>query len=179
MGRLDFFCRRPKMAVMRRFVIGLVGSLFLSLAVHAGEGKVIKVLPQYLDQKGRTCLSPSLYERDAYQFHLRKAPKLRGGARLAIQWKARDVNWTNLTLRAEVRCLLGDKLQNKTFEQPAVKHGHYSTWSEFRIEGDDYKNFGEIVAWRVTLLEGGHELGQMESFLWSNVDTVDKRVFEK
>ena len=135
---------------------------------------MIKVLPQLLDEHGRHALSPSLYERDAYQFHLRKEPKLRGGARLAVQWKAKNVDWSKLRLRAEMRCLLEDNLHTVIKEEPAVKNGRFSSWSEFRIEGADYKTFGQIVAWRVTLFEGDHQLGQLESFLWSGVVTEPK-----
>jgi len=154
---------------MRRFFIVLAIWLWLAPAVRAGEGSVLKVLPQLLDEHGRHALSPSLYERDAYQFHLRKEPKLRGGARLAVQWKAKNVDWSKLKLRAEMRCLLEDNLHTVNMEKPAVKNGHFSSWSEFRMEGADYKTFGQIVAWRVTLLEGDHQLGQLESFLWSGV----------
>jgi hypothetical protein len=159
------------MAAMRRLFITLAIWLLLAPVVRAGEGSVVKVLPQLLDQHGRHALSPSLYERDAYQFRLRRDPKLRGGARLAVQWKAKKADWTRLKLRAEMRCLLGDDLHTVTLEEPAVKHGLFSHWSEFRIEGADYKTFGQIVAWRVTLWEGGHQLGQLESFLWSPVAT--------
>jgi hypothetical protein len=122
-----------------------------------------------LDQQGRHALSPSLYERDAYQFHLRKVPKLRGGVRLAVQWKAKNADWTQLKLRAEMRCLLEDTLHTVTIEEPAIKNGHFSNWSEFRVEGPDYTAFGQLVAWRVTLWEGDHQLGELESFLWSGV----------
>jgi len=154
---------------MRRFFIALALLLFLAPVVQAGEGKIAKVLPQLLDKQGRFALSPSLYERDAYQFNLRKTPALRGGLRLAVQWKAKNVDWSKLTLRAEMRCLRNESLHTVTLEKPAVKIGHFGHWSEFRIEGADYKNFGQLVAWRVTLLESGHELGQMESFLWSGI----------
>jgi hypothetical protein len=160
---------RPHWLAMRRFFISLAILLWLAPVMRAGEGSVVKVLPQLLDQHGRHTLSPSLYERDAYQLHLRKEPKLRGGARLAVQWKAKNVDWAKLKLRAEMRCLLGDNLHTVTMDEPAVKSGHFSSWSEFRIEGADYKSFGQIVAWRVTLSEGGHQLGQLESFLWSGV----------
>jgi hypothetical protein len=151
--------------------ISLAVWLFLTPVVRAGEGSVVKVLPQLLDQQGRHALSPSLYERDAYQSHLRKTPSLRGGVRLAVQWKAKKVDWTKLSLRAEMRCLLEDNLHTVTIEEPALKNGHFSSWSEFRIEGADYKAFGQLVAWRVTLWEGDHQLGQLESFLWSGVPT--------
>jgi len=154
---------------MRRFYIAFAIMLLLAPVVQAGEGKVVKVLPQLLDEHGRQTLSPSLYERDAYQFTLHKNPKLRAGARLVVQWKAKKVDWAKLRLRAEMRCLLGDDLHTVTMEEPAVKNGHFSSWSEFRIEGADYKTFGQIVAWRVTLFEGDHQINQLESFLWSPV----------
>jgi hypothetical protein len=156
---------------MRRIFIALVVLLALAPVVLAGEGRVLKALPQLLDERGRHTLSPSLYERDAYQFHLRKDPQLRNGVRLAVQWKAKKVDWAKLTLRAEMRCLLEDSLHNVTMEEPAIKSGHFSNWSEFRIEGSDYAAFGQLVAWRVTLWEGDRQLGQLESFLWSAVPT--------
>jgi hypothetical protein len=157
--------------VMRRIFIVLAIVFWLAPAVQAGQGSVVKVLSQLLDQHGRQTLSPSLYERDAYQVRLRKDPKLRGGARLAVQWKAKKVDWAKLTLRAEMRCLLEDNLHTVTMEEPAVKNGWLSNWAEFRIEGADYKNFGQLVAWRVTLWEGDHQIGALESFLWSGVAT--------
>jgi hypothetical protein len=156
---------------MSRFLFALALSLLCAPLVRADEGSVVKVLPQLLDQQGRHALSPSLYERDAYQFHLRKNPKLRGGVRLAVQWKAKNVDWTNLKLRAEMRCLLADNLHTVTMEEPATKNGHFSSWAEFRIEGADYAAFGELVAWRVTLWEGDLQIGKLESFLWSSVPT--------
>ena len=47
------------------------------------------MLPHYLDKEGRHTLSPSLYERDAYQAILRQNPEKRGGMRFDVQWKAR------------------------------------------------------------------------------------------
>jgi hypothetical protein len=156
---------------MSRLFISLVVLLAVAPVVQAGEGKVVKVLPQLLDKQGRHALSPSLYERDAYQFHLRKNPKLRDGVRLAVEWKAKKVDWTKLHLRAEMRCLLEDNLRTVTMEEPAVKNGHFGNWSEFKIQGADYAAFGQLVAWRVTLWEGDHQIGQLESFLWSPVTT--------
>jgi hypothetical protein len=154
---------------MRRIFIALAILLCLAPVLRAGQGSVVKVLPQLLDQRGRQTLSPSLYERDAYQLRLRKDPALRGGARLAVQWKAKKVDWSKLTLRAEMRCLLEADLHTVTMEEPAIKHGWFSSWAEFRIEGADYKNFGQLVAWRVTLWEGDRQIGALESFLWSGV----------
>jgi hypothetical protein len=156
---------------MRRHVVTFaVLILVLSAAAAPGdEGKVCKVLPQFLDKKGRASLAPSLYERDAYQFYLRRRPKLCQGLRVAVEWKAKNVDWQKLKLRAELRGLLTNSLQTVTLEEPVKKGGFFGNWAEFRIIGDKYKNFGELVAWRVTLWEGDKPLGQLESFLWSGV----------
>ena len=45
-------------------LLGLVLLLSAALA-HAGSGKLLKVLPHFLDREGRHALSPSLFERDA------------------------------------------------------------------------------------------------------------------
>jgi len=158
-----------KCSLMRRFFIAVAILFWLAPIAQAGEGSVVKVLPQLLDLHGRHTLSPSLYERDAYQSQLRKSRKLRGGARLAVEWKAKNVDWANLKLRAEIRCLLEDNLHTVTMEEPAVKKGFFGYWSEFRIEGADYTTFGDIIAWRVTLWEGDRQIGALESFLWSGV----------
>jgi hypothetical protein len=162
------FCRRlSSIGDVRRILI--LALLLVAIPVWAGEGRVIKVLPQLLDSQGRHALSPSLYERDAYQFILRKTPTKQAGLQLAVQWKAKNVDWTKLKLRAEMRGLVGDTLQSITVEEPARKSGHFSNWAELKIEGETFRAFGRLMAWRVTLLEGEQELGQMQSFLWSGV----------
>ena len=51
--------------------------------------RVIKVLHHLIDAKGRNALAPSLFERDAYQVHLRENSELVAGSRFDIQFKAR------------------------------------------------------------------------------------------
>jgi len=152
---------------MRRILI--LAWLMAAPVLWAGEGRVVKVLPQLLDRKGRHALAPSLYERDAYQFYLRKHPGQITGLRLMVQWKAKNVDWSQLKLRAEMRGLIGDSLHTVTFEEPAKKSGHFSSWSEFKLEGGEWLAFGGLVAWHVSLWEGDKPLGEMQSFLWSGV----------
>ena len=158
---------------MRRNLASFAGLIILLTAVSASaagaEGRVCKVLPQFLDKKGRASLSPSLYERDAYQFYLRRRPLLREGLRIAVQWKAKHADWPKLKLRAELRGLLTNSIQTVTLEEPVKKSGFLGNWSDFTITGDKYKEFGDLVAWRVTLLEGDKPLGHLDSFLWSGV----------
>ncbi|MGO8699968.1 MAG: hypothetical protein ACLQVY_19940 [Limisphaerales bacterium] len=152
---------------MRRLLILVL--LTFGPWAHGAEGRVIKVLPQFLDKKGETSLSPSLYERDAYQFYLRIHPRERTALRLAVQWKAKGVGAGDLKLRAELRGLESNTLHTISIEQPVKKKGHFSEWSSIKVAGQDYKNLGPLVAWRVSLWEGDHQLGALESFLWSPV----------
>jgi hypothetical protein len=143
--------------------------LAFALNASAEQAKVTKVLPQFLDKMGRHALSASLYERDAYQFYLRKHPKERMGLRLAVQWKADQIPGRQLTLRAELRGAIGNTLHNKTLEEPLKKTGWLGNWSEVRMTGEEFQEFGELVAWRVTLLDGARPIAQQESFLWSPI----------
>jgi hypothetical protein len=156
---------------MRRYAasLALLGFLLSTTVAWAGEGTVCKVLPQFLDKKGRQSLAPSLYERDAYQAYLRKHPRLRTALHVVVQYKASGVDWEKTKLRAELHGLLTNSLQTFTLEEPVRKSGLFGSWAEFNLTGDDYKKFGELVAWRVTLWEGDRQLSEQQSFLWSGV----------
>lgn len=156
---------------MRRIVVSWVvaGCLLSTSAAWAEEGKVCKVLPQFVDERGRSSLAPSLYERDAYQFYLRRHPGQRKGLRLAIQWKAKGADWHQLKLRAELRGLASNTMKTVTLEGPVTKGNFFGHWTDLNLTGQPFKDFGELVAWRVTILDGDKPLGQLESFLWSGV----------
>jgi hypothetical protein len=157
---------------MRRLFFSLAILCLMIVAVRpavAAEGRVIKALPLFLDKQGQTAVSPSLFERDAYQALLRKHPADRTGLRLAVQWKAAGVDWSRLKLRAELRGAVGNSLHTTTLELPVNKKSRFSQWTDFSITGDDFKEFGRLVAWRVTLWEGDKQIGSQQSFLWSPV----------
>jgi len=155
---------------MRRFLIVLVLSFFAVVPLASAKGgRVIKVLPEFLDVKGRNAVSPSLYERDAYQSRLRKNPKLRSGLGFFVQWKTKDVDTTNLILRVEMRGVQGSQLQSHSMEQSVKESrwsGWFGTWSVIKFDGEDYKSFGDLVAWRVSLWNDGQLLSEQKSFLW-------------
>ncbi len=158
---------------MRRLCFCLTILCLLAVTARpavAADGKVIKVLPQFLDAKAHASVSPSLYERDAYQAWLRKHPLDRAGLQLAVQWKASAVDWSKVKLRAELRGVTGNSVTNVTLEMPVKKTGLFSTWTYLKLEGDDFQKLGELAAWRVTLWEGGKLLAELQSFLWSGVE---------
>ena len=151
---------------MRWLILCLCLSLVAS-AAEAGEGRVFKVLPEFLDQKGLPAQTPSLYDRDAYQAFLRKHPEKRSALRFAVQWKAKVPESEPLKMRLEMRGMAKTDLPKETtLELPVRQHHSFSHWAYLSLSEDDYKSFGEVTAWRVTLWDGDKLLGEQKSFLW-------------
>jgi hypothetical protein len=132
----------------------------------AAPAKVIKVLPHFLDLKGRASLVPSLYERDAYQAFLLKHSEQRSALRFDVQWKARSVDWSKLKLRVEMRGVTGNVIHSQTLEQAARQKGWFSNWSALTLSGEEFRKLGELVSCRATLWEGDQQLAEQKSFLW-------------
>ena len=136
-------------------------TLSLALLAQAGPPEVIKVLPQFLDLKGRNSLSPSLLARDAYQAELRDSPAKRSGLCFNVQWKAPRPE--ALTLRVEARG--GHSPEPITLEQ-LVQPGVFNQWTALTLDGEKYKKFGELISWRALLLKGTNIVAEQKSFLW-------------
>jgi hypothetical protein len=151
------FCKRIV------FFVVLIGCCF---DLQAASAKIIKVLPQYLDWEGRRALSPSLYERDAYQDHLRKHPAERSALRFLVQWKAGKSAPANLNLRVEIRGSKETQGKDIVLERSVKRKAWLSTWSSVTLEGDEFQRAGEVVAWRVSLWQGDQLLADQKSFLW-------------
>lgn len=137
--------------------------LAIAVSASAESAKVIKVLPQFLDLKGRSSISPSLYDRDAYQEHLRIGHTNRTALQFNVQWKGRGHD--ALILRVEAKGMNGKEPSSKILEQ-TVKPGVFSKWTAVTIAGTNYENFGELVSWRATLLDGTNVVAEQKSFLW-------------
>lgn len=151
---------------MRHRIVWLISGLLLlaSLPLAAASGKILKVLPHYLDLKGRHSLSPSLYDRDAYQAYLREKPEERSGLRFDIQYRVAQV--TQPRIRVELRAMQGGQPRTKVLEAQVKKTTFLGRWAAVSVVGDDYQQLGEISAWRVTLWDGQQLLGERKSFLW-------------
>jgi hypothetical protein len=155
---------------MRGLLIGFALSCLILSGKPAWavpQGKVIKVLPHFLDRDGRHQLTPDLYQRDAYQAFLRSHPESRSGIRYDIQWKSKGTTSPVLILRAELRGIAqGDFPRQLTLERTVKPKGRFSHWTGLLLTGEDYAQFGEVTAWRVTLWENGELLDEQRSFLW-------------
>jgi len=148
------------------FFVLLLGLLPAGRAAEAATGRVLKVLPFYLDAQGRDALSPSLFDRDAYQAQLRAGTNAIAGIRYAVLWQAGKTHGEPCTLRAELRAIGdGGRPRFKTLETE-VTPGWFRHWTDLPLTGDEFKQTGEVVAWRVTLWRGGQLLGEQKSLLW-------------
>jgi len=152
---------------MRRPILILALCFMVTAAASAATGRVIKVLPQFLDLKGRHALSPSLYDRDAYQAYLRTHTNEVSGMRFAIEWKASGASAGPVKLRVEVRGVSHGELPPTIVLDREVKAGGwFGHWTSLPLTGDDYKKIGEVTAWRATLWDGDRLIGEQKSFLW-------------
>jgi hypothetical protein len=150
-----------------RILRGLCLLLWLcsGLCLQAGSARILKVLPHYLDKEGRMALSPSLYERDAYQAFLRLHPDERTGLQFDVQWKAKRSGNAPIKLRVELRSSGRDIANPAVLERP-VRPRLFSSWSTLKLEPEDYESFGQLIAWRASLWQGDQMLAEQKSFLW-------------
>ena len=132
---------------------------------QAASRKILKVLPQYLDLQGRHTLSPSLYERDAYQVVLRDHPEQRSGLRFMISWRSPE-STQPYRLRVELRGSKDDTPTKMTLEEETQNKRGGREWTEIRLTGETYEELGELLAWRATLWKDDELLSEDKSFLW-------------
>jgi len=112
-------------------------------------------------------VSPSLYDRDAYQARLRRNPKQRSGMIFDIQWKSSIPRAEELKLRVELRGeAFGAPPRTLTLEKVLEERHRFSHWTGVPLAGDTYRQFGEVTAWRVTLWNRDRLLSEQKSFLW-------------
>ncbi len=134
-------------------------------SAQAASARIKKVLPHYLDKKGRHTLAPSLYERDAYQAHLRQNPSERSALRFDVNWRAGDNSHSNLQLRLELRTSKGDLAKPLVLETEVKASSLFSKWSALTLAGESYKNAGDLIAWRATLWDAETLFAEKKSFL--------------
>jgi hypothetical protein len=153
---------------MRRFlmILFLLGSLSAASASDAVTGHIVKMLPLFLDLKGRDAVSPSLFDRDAYQFFLRQHTNEISAIRFDVLWSASNAKNAELKLRLELHGVGPDNLPRQTTLEQTVTPHFFRRWTSFTLASDDLKNFGEVNSWRATLWSGDQMLAEQKSFLW-------------
>jgi hypothetical protein len=153
---------------MRRLlmILFLLGSLSAASASDAVTGHIVKMLPLFLDLKGRDAVSPSLFDRDAYQFYLRQHSNEVSAIRFDVLWSASNTKNAELKLRLELRGVGPDNLPRQTTLEQTVAPHFFRHWTSFTLADTDLKNFGEVSSWRTTLWSGDQMIAEQKSFLW-------------
>lgn len=134
--------------------------------VQAASGRILKVLPHYLDQAGRHTLSPSLFDRNAYQAELRRHPERCSGLRYDIQWKAQAARRSQVKLRLELVTTTTTRDQPLVLEEAVKAPTGWRRWTAVTLRGTEYRAAGEIIAWRASLFVDGRLAAMQRSFLW-------------
>ena len=166
---VEFAAGPVYLSFMRRFSMWttLIACLAVAAGVQAATGKVIKVLPQYVDSKGRNSRFPSLYERDAYQAWLRLHTNQIAGMQFVVEWKTKGPAQGPVKVRVEARGVAHGNLPTELMiEKPVEPGGWFNHWTTVFVLSEDYKSVGSVTAWRVTLWDGTDQLGEQRSFLW-------------
>jgi hypothetical protein len=152
---------------MRQLLVAI--ALFAATAAGFAAdapGRVIKVLPLLLDLQGRDALSPSLFDRDAYQARLRQQTNAVSAIRFDVLWSGERTAAATFKLRAELRGIRPDGTPHLQTLETNVAPGWFHTWTPLLLGGDDYRHFGSLAAWRVTLWQGDQQVSEQKSFLW-------------
>src|SRR5665213_746094 len=132
---------------MRRISIALLLlATFTALAADEITGRIVKVLPFYLDQEGHNAKSPSLFDRDAYQAYLREHTNEVSAMRFDVQWQAAKVAGEKLTLRVELHGVGEQGLPKIKTLETNLPAGTFHQWTFLTLGGADYKDFGSVVA---------------------------------
>lgn len=148
-------------------LVAALGMVSAAQAADAVTGRVVKVLPFLVDKQGRIATSPSLFDRDAYQALLREQQATNVSAlRFDILWKATKAPGETLKLAVELRGMATNSVPKLQTLETNVVPGTFRQWTDLPLAGDDYKNFGRVTAWRVTLWNGTELLSEQKSFLW-------------
>jgi len=147
------------------WLLAMLGlGLGAGVGVEAASAKISKVLPHLVDREGRHALSPSLYERDAYQAHLRERPEEVGGMRFDVHWKVSRDLAEGLRLRIELRGT--GQPEVITLERPVERRPWYDRWSRVLLNEETFGRLGRLIAWRVSLWRGPEMIAEQRSFLW-------------
>ncbi len=130
-------------------------------------GRVVKVLPLFLDTNNAVAPSPSLFDRDAYQARLNRHPDEITGIRFDVLWKAHNARGSKLTLRLELCGIGAAGMPTRMVLTATVTPRLFHHWTSLTLAGPAYKKFGALAAWRATLWDGNQLVGERHSFLWS------------
>lgn len=145
---------------------GLVHGSALAAGAAAVSGAILKVLPHLQDTEGRIAVAPSLFQRDAYQAHLRQHPEKVSTLRYDIQCRVSGRPSESVTLRLNLRTSQRAEDKPLVVEVPVKRRWFGRSWQTVTLDPAVYRASGDVLAWRAELLAGSTVIASQNSFLW-------------
>ena len=133
----------------------LVAALLMLALAASGPGSIPAADPPTPEQAGEVTPTRVSYLYGEVSFW-------RPGAQ---EWAEAKAN-TPAVLRVEMRGTAKSSLPSEMRLENFFTLSGGSHWSVLKLDGEQYKNFGEVTAWRVTLWAGDEMIGEQKSFLW-------------
>jgi len=86
--------------------------------------------------------------------------------RFDVLWTAAKAPDAQIKIALELRGIGTNSMPRLETLETNVVPGSHRQWTYLPLAGDDYKNFGWVVAWRARLWKGTQMLDEQKSFLW-------------
>jgi hypothetical protein len=86
--------------------------------------------------------------------------------RFDVLWKATPAPDETIKLTVDLRGTGTNSVPRIQTLETNVIPASTRQWTELPLTGAAYRNLGRLVAWRVSLWNGGQLLGEQKSFLW-------------
>ena len=147
-------------------LLSLLGVSAAAQTTNSATGRIVKVLPFFLDLQGQNAKSPSLFDRDAYQAYLLQHTNEISAMRIDVWWKAAPAPGEKIKIALELRGVGTNSMPKLETLETNVVPGKHRQWTAIPLAGGDYKNIGTVVAWRARLWDDSQLLSEQKSFLW-------------
>lgn len=137
--------------------------------------EVLKVNHEFIDSSGYTKEEPGdLINRARYQSMIRNTDKVRG-IRFFIHWKAPNNDGRRLAVKLEARGYdAGSERNSMEVITRRIEDVDSSGWISVDIDADRYKQFGKLMAWKVSLWSGNELKSSRYSFTWDETYSKDQ-----
>ncbi len=160
--------RKPT-ALALALLAGMILSIPFSPSVQAGPEKAeirkVKYYDLLLKQRVRTADPMIAFERDYLLYGAidKEDYKAREGTYYTVFWKSKDRS-PGMVVRFEyLAAKTADTLHVKEVVVDKIKR---QNTTDFTVIGDEFREQGDVRAWRVSLLREGEVLTSAKSFLW-------------
>lgn len=160
--------RRAKFGLL---LLGLTSLLLAGCTtenpVSRGGFAVTKVNRTLLDKNGyETDIVGDLKGEAVYQYKLRHQPQNQYGARFHIKWKG-PKGASRIRLVLDVQGLTpSNESTRATIARDLPDLDGWAEWTTLDITGTQFKQLGEIMAWRVTILAQDRVMAELPSANW-------------